>query len=317
MWATVNHPRPTEDGTMSRCRFIMLAAVIACSAGSAVAVPPAEKCEAGKLKQAGLYGFCRLKAEAKAVKSGSAPDYAKCDAKLGLEWAEIETKGGTMCPTSGDQTLLGLFIADHTDNVTAALNGGVLPGRAQRVRTAQETCYDINGVVIACPGTAQDGELQRGLTASFTDNGDGTISDHRTGLMWEKLGDDGSIHDKDDAYTWANAFAIKIATLNATMFAGYADWRLPNLNELLSLASYSGVRPAVHAAFDNGCVAGCGISACSCTDALATTDHWTSTTLKPIFAQLDTAYDVSFYDGRATVSSKSNGLRVRAVRGGT
>ena len=78
--------------------------------------------------------------------------------------------------------------------------------------------------------------------------------------MWEKLGDDGSIHDKDAATLWADAFAMKIATLNATLFGGYNDWRLPNVNELQSLANYSGVSPTVHAPFDTGCVAGCTVS---------------------------------------------------------
>jgi hypothetical protein len=37
------------------------------------------------------------------------------------------------------------------------------------------------------------------------DNGDGTITDDQTGLMWEKKDDNntGGIHDKDNEYTWA------------------------------------------------------------------------------------------------------------------
>jgi hypothetical protein len=37
----------------------------------------------------------------------------------------------------------------------------------------------------------------------FVDNGDGTVTDTRTGLMWEQKTDDGSIHDKDNVYTWS------------------------------------------------------------------------------------------------------------------
>ena len=50
--------------------------------GPAGAVSPADKCEAAKLKTAGKYGFCRLKAEAKAAQTGDAPDYSKCDANF-------------------------------------------------------------------------------------------------------------------------------------------------------------------------------------------------------------------------------------------
>jgi len=70
--------------------------------------------------------------------------------------------------------------------------------------------------VISCGGTGQDGDLQKGAPLAYVDNGDGTITDVNTGLMWEKLDDNnvGGIHDKDNYYNWANAFAVKIATLN-------------------------------------------------------------------------------------------------------
>jgi hypothetical protein len=75
----------------------------------------------------------------------------------------------------------------------------------------------------------------------FIDNGDGTITDRTTCLMWEKKDDAGGIHDKDNAYTlstcrddWPdcsfNGTAVTefIATLNTPpCFAGHCDWRLP------------------------------------------------------------------------------------------
>ena len=44
-------------------------AVLLATATGAGALTPTEKCEVDKLKAAGKYGFCRLKAEAKAVKN--------------------------------------------------------------------------------------------------------------------------------------------------------------------------------------------------------------------------------------------------------
>src|SRR2546422_4574104 len=108
--------------------------------------------------------------------------------------------------------------------------------------TGQTTCWDSSGNVIPCAGTGQDGDLQKGAPLSYTDNGDGTITDNNTGLMWEKLSMDGSVHDVSNTYTWANAFAQHVATLNGTSFAGHNDWRMPNVKELESLMNYHDVR---------------------------------------------------------------------------
>ncbi|BCR06293.1 hypothetical protein DESUT3_33620 [Desulfuromonas versatilis] len=68
----------------------------------------------------------------------------------------------------------------------------------------------------------------------FIDNGDGTVSDNATGLMWSQ-------DDNGEAINWEAALAY---AENATI-AGYDDWRLPNAKELQSIADYSGVFPAM------------------------------------------------------------------------
>jgi hypothetical protein len=55
--------------------------------------------------------------------------------------------------------------------------------------TGQTTCYDTEGDVIPCAGTGQDGDIQAGVAwpdPRFRDNGDGTVTDNLTGLMWLK-----------------------------------------------------------------------------------------------------------------------------------
>jgi len=37
----------------------------------------------------------------------------------------------------------------------------------------------------------------------FVDNGDGTVTDNMTGLMWEKKDNSSGIHDMDNIYTWS------------------------------------------------------------------------------------------------------------------
>ncbi|MDM8522526.1 SUMF1/EgtB/PvdO family nonheme iron enzyme [Desulfococcaceae bacterium HSG8] len=61
----------------------------------------------------------------------------------------------------------------------------------------------------------------------FTDNGDGTVTDHITWLMWQRSG-------ADDLMTFEEAWAY-VDDLNSKQFAGYSDWRLPTLEELASL----------------------------------------------------------------------------------
>ena len=75
---------------------------------------------------------------------------------------------------------------------------------------------------------------------TFTDNGNGTVTDKNTGLMWQK---------QDDAtgYNWYVAAGVHDATYNPTTksvcgeltLAGYSGWRLPSNAELMSLVDDS------------------------------------------------------------------------------
>ncbi|MBI9053159.1 MAG: DUF1566 domain-containing protein [Bacteroidales bacterium] len=62
----------------------------------------------------------------------------------------------------------------------------------------------------------------------FTDNGDGTVSDNATGLMWQQS-DDGNIRD------WENALSY---SENLTL-GEHSDWRLPSAKELQSIVDYT------------------------------------------------------------------------------
>jgi len=164
-----------------------------------------------------------------------------------------------------------------------------------------------------------DGDIQAGATLSYTDNGDGTITDNNTCLMWEKKSDDGSIHDKDNAYTWDNAFDMHLNGLNGlntTNFAGYNDWRLPNVKELQSIVNYEKFSPSVSMEFNNGCpptppTVTCTVTECSCT---ASSLYWSATT--PANDPTD-AWLVFFGIGFVRSDGKIFSNFVRAVRGGS
>lgn len=345
-------------------KWSTLALTVLLAAQSASALTPAEKCEADKLKRAGKYSFCRLKAEAKAIKQGSPPDYTLCDLKLGPKWTAAESAAAGQCPTNGDLASMTARITGDTGDITACLNGTCPPTCGDGVATGSESCDGVDlagescssqgfglGGTLACTagcsfdfsgcqaqafpasgqttsyGLGSDGDLQAGATRTYIDNGDGTITDANTGLMWEKKSDDGSVHDWDDTYAWGMASSpytmdgpmvtVFLATLNDVVgggtncFAGYCDWRMPNRKELETLIDLGAFNPAVDPAFDTGCTPGCSVTTCSCVN--ETDSYWTSTTYQQA---PPAAWVVNFTVGQIFADIKSGDYFVRAVRGG-
>ncbi len=114
-------------------------------------------------------------------------------------------------------------------------------GAIQLPQTGQTKCYDSAGTEIACAGTGQDGELQKGVawpSPRFTP-GTGAeaecMIDNLTGLMWPKNGD-----LPNGTKTWNDAIDYP----RTLTLCGHSDWRLPNINELESLVNVSQPNPA-------------------------------------------------------------------------
>ncbi len=105
----------------------------------------------------------------------------------------------------------------------------------QVVDTGQTTCYN-DTVGIECPGageafSGQDAQYA-GAQPRYVDNGDGTVTDMNTGLMWQQ--------DPGAKVTYLEA----VSGAEALELAGHADWRLPTIKELYSLIVFSGVDPS-------------------------------------------------------------------------
>jgi hypothetical protein len=103
------------------------------------------------------------------------------------------------------------------------------------VDTNQITFYNnSNEIVAPIVGESfygQDAHFD-GYQPSYTDNGDGTVTDLNTNLMWQK-----AVSEKmtfDEALAGADTFSL----------ADYDDWRLPTIKELYSLILFSGVDPS-------------------------------------------------------------------------
>ena len=184
--------------------------------------------------------------------------------------------------------------------------------------------FDTTACVVgAFPATGQttsvtpgdDGALRRGGTLRYTDNGDGTITDANTGLVWEKKSSESGPHFHDNHFVWAPGagsvweWITIVNAENGSGFAGHSDWRIPNLRELQSLVDYENSGPAVAGELDTGCTPGCTVTTCSCTEAAPV---WTSTTFA---ADPALAWFVDFANGFAGNDVKSAPWHVRAVRG--
>jgi hypothetical protein len=123
--------------------------------------------------------------------------------------------------------------------------------------------------------------------ASFVDNGNGTVTDNKTGLVWQQ-GEPGYM-------TWDSALSY----CEGLSLGGHSDWRLPNIKELESLTDDTRDNPAIDIAFFPNAHA---------------SYYWSSTTLADY---PDGAWPVHFSDGYVFYySTKYSSNYVRCVRGG-
>lgn len=105
------------------------------------------------------------------------------------------------------------------------------------VDTNQANCYDKNGDSVSCSGAGQDASYSNN-PQDYRDNGDETVTDNVSGLMWQKSSDingDGTINVSDKLSQEA-----AVSYCSSLTFAGYSDWRLPNIKQMYSLIDFSG-----------------------------------------------------------------------------
>ena len=163
-----------------------------------------------------------------------------------------------------------------------------------------------------------DGAIRAGAPLRYRDNGDGTVTDKNTGLMWEKKDQSGGTHDWNNIYAWAGTCSNSSTTLcgtdadcsdggtctvssgetifqwvaqlnNPPCFAEHCDWRIPNVKELQSIVDYETYLPPVDAAFNNNCVSGCTVDGtdntneCSCTQSAGASKgyYWSGSSYAP------------------------------------
>ena len=144
-----------------------------------------------------------------------------------------------------------------------------------------------------CPGTVG---ATTTATSAFVVNGDGTVTDRNSELMWkqcyEGLSGAGCAIGATMQMTWRAA----LAAAKNSLFAGYSDWRVPNRQELESLLDSSCYSPATNDTVFPGTGG----------------DYvWSSTTMD---ANPALAWLVYFYVGNSSADNKTYPRQVRLVR---
>ena len=171
-------------------------------------------------------------------------------------------------------------------------------------KTGQTTAY----------ATGDDGDLEKGVAAPtprFTDNGNGTVTDRLTGLVWLKEGNCKIFYTGDNTATgnprpWAQA--VQSANLLATGSCGLndgsraGDWRLPNRKELDTLIDLGQSNPALPLV-------------CPLRNSALGIFYWSSTTVADSTIN-PSAWAVDFFHGLNYFEVKTTNYYVRPVRGG-
>ena len=150
-------------------------------------------------------------------------------------------------------------------------------------KTGQTTFYE----------TGDDGTYQKGWSGTrFTDNDDGTITDNATGLMWVANPTTAGVGSQ---YNWSTA----LSNCEGLEYAGYSDWRLPNILEIVSIVDYGdATAPVIDETYFT-----------------CQSDYYWSSTTNADFT--DYAWYVNFYKGFVNFVIKVNfSYYVRPVRGG-
>ncbi len=149
------------------------------------------------------------------------------------------------------------------------------------------------------------GSLITPAWCALIDNGNGTVSDTTTSLVWDQCpyGLSGAACATGTVFVggWPSALAAAVAANNAN-HRGFSGWRVPNFNELESIVkidSYTDLEPTIDASAFPGTPA---------------EDFWTSTTGAP--GTPTGAWVVSFVQGYAGIDLKTAPIYVRLVRGG-
>lgn len=201
----------------------------------------------------------------------------------------------TITVTTGAQSAAGVALASDTSSSFSTSGENLLP----RLRTGQTSCYnELNtSFTIDCNNSNaihDDGwyvfSKNLGVARSFERNSTSmVVTDKATGLQWQ---------DDNETNPLALSWTMAGAECENSTFAGYDDWRLPEIQVLNSIADFNGSSPAIFSDFSN---------------TTASNNYWSSSTYAPLTVD---AWVVYFGNGGEVAFNKTNSYYVRCVRAG-
>jgi len=171
--------------------------------------------------------------------------------------------------------------------LVSSFNGGVNSSGTKTATTHNVRC-------VSSPTTIS--------AVTYTDNGDGTVTDNATSLRWQKCSygqtNDSSCTGSATNANWQAALQY-CDSLVLGSFGNSSNWRLPNANELKSLADRTVVSPAIKgSSFPNTPASG---------------DYWTSSTYTLTLANV---FYLQASNGSLLDSDKTNTYKTRCVSTG-
>lgn len=117
--------------------------------------------------------------------------------------------------------------SDDGGSTTTEVNNYLLIATGQ-VLTYDADGNEVSGLVAGDTFYGQDANYLEGETMSYQDNGDGTVTDLNTGLMWQQS-------PSSSDYMWQEA----VDYCESLELADYDDWRMPSCKELYSISDFS------------------------------------------------------------------------------
>jgi Protein of unknown function (DUF1566) len=199
------------------------------------------------------------------------------------------TNGTVSCPSTSSTQLQTCTVGG---NGCAALSASACASGNVCERSGGAACVNPNWAEWPMPN--DDLDVQNGAPNQqiYSNNGDGTVTDIVTGLVWQQA-------VPSVTFTWGAASTAGTAQnyCSTLTLANVSDWRLPSIVELGSIVYAGALGPAINTTYFPGTPTG--------------SPFWSST---PYAATAGDAWGLQFVEGEIQEYTESSSLSVRCVR---